>query len=279
MHPEPKAMTRVISDVHTHLLAVQRSYRDRIIQELPINVSSVLPETYILESETIPFSPRIFREICLRIAPLLVEQNPGADFVPLLSEMQDDVLLQLAQAVQHSLEQDWPLALEMAIQEMRLHCCAGLDQQALHMLLLAAFVPFYAAFAKMQSELDLDNWQKGWCPICGQHPVNGHNRSGDGRRILGCWLCGTQWLYSRSICPVCGCQARDGLLLLTPLGGDGRRRIQACEECRHYLKITDCTEASGDCDLQQENSATVNLDILAQRKGYRPASHPQRQQH
>ena len=276
MHAEPEAMTRVIRDVHAHLLAVQRSYRDRIIQELPIQVNVVLPETYILETETLPFSPQLFREICLRIAPLLTEQKPEADFVPLLSGLKDEVLLELTEAVQHSPELDLPRALEMAVEEARLYGCNAMAPEELCMLLLAAFVPFYTAYASKQQSASLANWQKGWCPVCGQHPVNGFNRPGDGRRILGCWLCDTQWTYSRTLCPVCGNQGQDGLLLLTPLGGDGRRRIQACEDCGHYLKITDCTEASGECDLQVENSATVNLDILAQRKGYRPASHPQR---
>ncbi|MGI6366407.1 MAG: formate dehydrogenase accessory protein FdhE [Bacillota bacterium] len=275
MQAEPKAMTQVIIDVHANLLTVQRSYRDRILQSLPAPVSAELPDTYILETEPLPFSPHIFREVCLRIAPLLAEQNPQADYVPVLSGLTDEVLQQLARAVQHAPEQDLPLALEMAVREVGLHKFHSLEPEALHMLLLAAFIPFFSAFARAQSALDMERWQKGWCPVCGQFPINGYNRPGDGRRILGCWLCETQWPYSRTACPVCGCDSREGLLLLTPLGGDRTRRLQVCEECGHYLKITDCTEASDACDLQAENSATVNLDILAQRKGYRPASHPQ----
>ena len=57
---------------------------------------------------------------------------------------------------------------------------------------------------------------------------------------------------------------------------DPLRRLQVCDDCGYYVKITDCTQAQTGCDLQLENAETVFLDILAQRKGYRPASHPHR---
>lgn len=276
MSAEPKTLGSEICSINSHLLQVQRHYRDIIARELPASISTELPGTYILESENLPFCPQIFREVCLRLAPQLSRQNPEADFVPLLSRLDDAKLSQLATAMQNAPEQDLPLALELAIREVRIDKLFTSNLEALHMLFLAAFVPFFSAFAQQQSEMSLERWQKGWCPVCGQYPVNGYNRPGDGRRVLGCWMCETQWTYSRMGCPVCSSLSQDGQLLLTPLGGDGTRRIQVCEDCGHYLKVTDCTEASGECDLVLENAATVHLDVLAQRKGYRPASQPQR---
>lgn len=272
--PKRQGSDNLIREIHAQLLEVQRSYRDKIIQELPAPLCAGSPDTYVLEAENLPFSPQIYREICLRLAPLLTEHNPQADFIPLLSRLSDVILKQLATALQQAPELDITRALELSVEEIRLHRLSPLDNGALHMLLLSAFVPFYSAFACQQANIDLSCWQKGWCPVCGQYPVNGYNRCGDGRRILGCWLCETEWTFSRLVCPVCESQRQDGQLLLTPLGGDRVRRIQVCEDCGHYLKITDCTQASNNCDLQVENALTVNLDILAQRKGYRPASHP-----
>lgn len=274
MHAEPRPQgAEYLNEISAQLLSVQRSYRDRIIRELSGPVCQGLSDSYLLECQELPFSPTIFREVCLRLAPLLSENSPQADFVPLLSQMDDVTLEKLAVELQHAPEQDLPKALHLAVQEVRLHKLSSLDYEALHSLLLAAFVPFFSAYAK-SLDLDTDGWQHGWCPVCGQYPINGFNRSGDGRRILGCWMCETQWSFTRGICPVCSSRSQDGQRVLTPMGENRTRRIQVCEDCGHYLKITDCTEASEECDLQAENSATVHLDILAQRKGYRPASHP-----
>ena len=271
--PIPRSNNQIVNDVHTQLLDLQRSYRDRIIKELPVSpITAGPPDSYVLESEKIPFSPRIFRELCLRIAPLLSEQVPGEDYVPLLSDLSDASLEQLALALQQVPEQDVIAALGLAVVEVRLHKLTTLDRGALHMLLLAAFVPFYSAFAQQQNVAD--RWQRGWCPICGQFPVNGYNRPGDGGRVLGCWMCECEWSFTRQGCPVCTSSGTEGMLYLIPENGERNRRIQVCEDCGHYLKISDYAQATEKCDLQRENAATVYLDILAQRQGYRPASRP-----
>ncbi|HPZ91416.1 MAG TPA: formate dehydrogenase accessory protein FdhE [Bacillota bacterium] len=273
MRAETQILSGDVVSINLRILEIQRRYRDVIARELPAPVCAQLPATYILETVTLPFAPHLFREICLRLIPLLQESNPEADYVPLLSRLDDEILWQLAGAVQHSPEPDLAMALDLAVREVRIDKLPVPEADALRMLFLAALMPFFSAFARQQTGIDLSRWQQGWCPVCGQYPVNGFNRPQDGRRILGCWLCETQWAYTRFTCPVCGCRGKDGQLLLVPRGGDRRRRIQVCEECRHYLKITDCTQAGSGCDLQLENSATIHLDVLAQRQGYRPASH------
>lgn len=254
------------------ILEVQRLFRDKISEELPAPSRKARINNYILECEKILFSPRLFREICVRLAVLLAGHNPETDFLPLICNLEDSALEALALTVQNSLEPNLVQATKIAIHELRLHKLCSLDPHALAGFFLAALVPFYTAFARQQ-RLEPEDWHRGWCPVCGQYPVNGYNRPGDGRRILGCWMCETEWAYSRMSCPVCSSNRQDGQLLLT-LAGDCSRRIQVCDDCGYYLKITDCTQATGACDLQLENAATVFLDILAQRKGYRPASQP-----
>lgn len=272
MNPVPSPQGEKIQEVHAQLLEIQRDYRKKLIREMPVQPQSCSRNGYILEKVRLPFSPTLFRELSLRIAPLLAEQCQE-DFVPLLAKLGDKALENLARTVQYSLEQDFPQALEMAITEVRLHKLSPLGLDSLHQLLLTSFVPFFSAFAHQQ-DLNPDTWKQGWCPVCGQFPISGYNRCGDGRRMLGCWLCDTQWSFPRLECPVCGNQHQEKLLQLTPLG-DKIHRIQVCEDCGHYLKITDCTASKECCDLHLENAATVHLDVLAQRRGYRPASQAQ----
>lgn len=272
MKAEPKDSP--IMPLLTQILELQRLFRDKVCRELPVPARKTRINNYILECEKILFSPRLFREICLRLATLLAGHNPGTDFLPLIRNLEDSTLEAVAVTVQNSLEPDLVLAMEISVRELRLHKLTPQDPQALAGFFLAALVPFYTAFARQQM-LKPEDWQRGWCPVCGQYPVNGYNRPGDGRRILGCWMCETEWAYSRMSCPVCSSSRQDGQLLLT-LAGDCSRRIQVCDDCGYYLKITDCTQAAAGCDLQLENAATVFWDILAQRKGYRPASHPHR---
>lgn len=270
MKAEPKAP---ILPLLRQILDVQRYYRDIVIAELPLTRKTWDIQNYILECERILFSPRLFREICIRLASLMTSHIPETDFISLIFNLEDSTLEALATTVQCCLEPDLVEAMGITVRELRLHKLCPLDPSVLAGFFLAAIVPFYTAYAHQQAPKE-EEWQRGWCPVCGQYPVNGYNRPGDGRRILGCWMCETEWIHSRLTCPICN-SSQEGQLMLF-LEGDSNRRIQVCDTCGYYLKITDCTQAQTGCDLQLENAATVFLDILAQRKGYRPASHPQR---
>lgn len=252
------------------LLRIQHQYRDRIEKELPVVAVERVAGNYILESERFPFSPVLFREILLHLAPLLREySSQPVDFVPLLSRLDDDLLNQLANAVQSSPEQDFPNALAMAVREVRLHRKANLPEDVLELLLQTSFVPFFSAFSRQQNIPS--KWQRGWCPVCGQFPINGCNIAEDNRRVLGCWLCEANWSYMRLACPVCSCLDA-GKLKLLAVTEQRNHRLQICGECNHYLKITDNWPQDKPFDPMGENAATAYLDILAQQQGFRPAS-------
>lgn len=255
------------------ILDVQREFRDIVIAELPLPKKTGAIQSYILECERILFSPRLFREICIRLASLMASHNRETDFISLIFSLEDSTLEALATTVQSCLEPDLVAAMEIAVRELRLHKLSPLEPSLLAEFFLAAIVPFYTAYALQQAPVG-ENWYRGWCPVCGQYPVNGYNRPEDGRRILGCWMCETEWSFSRLTCPICSSNQEGQLMLF--LEEDPRRRLQVCDDCGYYVKITDCTQAQAGCDLQLENAETVFLDILAQRKGYRPASHPHR---
>lgn len=252
------------------LLDIQHRYCDRIERELPAIAVERVEGNYILENARLPFSPVLFREILLHLVPLLKKHCPQpADFVPLLSRLDDELLEQLALAVQNSPEQDFPRALSMAVRELRINWDAKLPADILELLLQAAFVPFYSAFSRQQKMPA--RWQLGWCPVCGQVPINGCNTAIENRRLLGCWLCEASWSFLRLACPVCSCSDAGKLRLLAVREKDNHR-LQVCGECNHYLKITDNWPTDRPFDPMRENAATAYLDILAQEQGFRPAS-------
>ncbi len=251
------------------LLEIQQSYREKIERQLPVFAVERAEGNYILESENFPFSPVLFREILLYLAPLLTDCcSRSLDCVPLLSRLDDEVLDQLATAVQSSPEQDFADALSLAVDEVRLERRTELPRDILELLLQAAFVPFYSAFARQQ---DISGQKDaGWCPVCGQLPVNGCNMAEDNSRVLGCWLCNTSWTYSRLACPACQNQDHEKLRVFT-VEEQPRHRLQVCSECNHYIKITHDWPQQSYCAMS-ENATTAYLDILAQQQGYRPAS-------
>ncbi|MTI95132.1 MAG: formate dehydrogenase accessory protein FdhE [Firmicutes bacterium] len=252
------------------ILAVQRRYQEKIRADLPVEPMERLGGNYALECEKLPLSALRFREVLLHLAPVIAEMT-GIDYAPLLSRLDDQVLEQMFNSLADCPEQDVTGALELTVREVRLDKISGIKPEVLVPLLQAAIVPFYTSFASQQNQKLFERWQMGWCPVCGQFPVNGSNRPGDGRRVLGCWLCETRWIFPRLVCPVCSNHDSGKIHTLT-LAEDKNHRVQLCSECNHYLKITDCQGRPEDCDLMLENLSTMHLDVLAQQDGFRPAS-------
>jgi FdhE protein len=90
----------------------------------------------------------------------------------------------------------------------------------------------------------------------------------DGRRILECYLCGTQWAFKRLRCPFCGNEDHKTLGYLF-LDGDSCR-IDKCDNCKRYIKTLDERKSTQDqpLSLLVQDVATLYLDILAIREGY-----------
>ena len=52
-------------------------------------------------------------------------------------------------------------------------------------------------------------------------------------------------------------------------GEEKQYRLEVCKACQHYLKVVDGQRIGPHLCLDVENLATLHLDILAQREGYR----------
>jgi len=109
----------------------------------------------------------------------------------------------------------------------------------------------------------------GSCPACGSTPGLASLRPEDGRRVLHCSLCGHSWPFGRLACPFCASEDEATLTRLTVAGEDARR-IEACDRCRHYLKVIDrrgLPEAEPFIPLVEE-VAGLYLDLVAEKEGY-----------
>jgi formate dehydrogenase accessory protein FdhE len=107
------------------------------------------------------------------------------------------------------------------------------------------------------------------CPACGSSPSVARLRRPDGRRVLTCSLCGSEWEAARLLCTCCGTHEREDLGMLRLADGDARW-VETCEACKGYIKTVDERRLpEGETVLPVvEEAATLHLDLLAEREGY-----------
>ena len=116
---------------------------------------------------------------------------------------------------------------------------------------------------------DQARWGRGYCPTCGALPVSAQLAAAESERprVLSCGPCRTRWQYQRIGCPFCGNEAQE-LLRILQVEGEEDLRIDACDQCRGYLKTyTD----EGDEALFLADWPTLHLDLLAAQRGFRRA--------
>jgi formate dehydrogenase accessory protein FdhE len=107
------------------------------------------------------------------------------------------------------------------------------------------------------------------CPACGSSPSIARLRRADGRRLLTCGLCGSEWEAARLTCAYCGTPDRTALGVLRLDDADARW-VETCERCKGYIKTVDERKlAEGEMVLPVvEEAATLHLDLLAEHEGY-----------
>lgn len=111
--------------------------------------------------------------------------------------------------------------------------------------------------------LDLQAWQRAWCPICGGEP-DFAVLSGPSERSLVCGRCLAQWPFHPTACPFCG----NGSGVTSFASRDRRYRVYGCEACRKYLKAYDARGAARPVMHSVDTIATLPLDAAAIQKGY-----------
>jgi FdhE protein len=114
---------------------------------------------------------------------------------------------------------------------------------------------------------ETEEWNQGYCPLCGGVPVMGELVGEEGKKQLHCGTCGTSWAYTRLQCSHCGNDDVATLEYFTA-EGDTSHRVNVCRKCSCYLKLVDSRVAGVGLPLDIEDLATLHLDQLAQQEGF-----------
>ncbi|MDD5746999.1 MAG: formate dehydrogenase accessory protein FdhE [Candidatus Omnitrophica bacterium] len=117
--------------------------------------------------------------------------------------------------------------------------------------------PFFEhAAAQLNFKIKGDQWSKGYCPVCGGRPLMAKFRRDDGKRILECSLCGTNWPFLRIRCPFCDNDDKDTLQFFF-VDDTSPYRVDVCDKCRKYIKTVD------ERKLPENEEAVVVIDDIA----------------
>ena len=120
---------------------------------------------------------------------------------------------------------------------------------------------------KLRDQVDLKNWMRGYCPICGSLPHMSEFK-GEGQRYLLCSFCSFQWPGERLRCPFCENSDHNKLHYFYTEGQEVYR-VDLCDKCKQYIKTVDSRKLNYEPDLNLEDIATIHLDILASEKGFK----------
>jgi FdhE protein len=145
----------------------------------------------------------------------------------------------------------------------------GLDPEMLLFLFLAGWKPFIKARARALArdpKLDWSSWTRSYCPVCGGLPLLAYLEEG-GKRSGTCSVCEFTWPLPRFVCPHCEKTDQQNFRYFFTDQEPGLR-LEVCESCRHYLKIIDLREWTGDPFPLLDDLVTTHLDLWARNKGY-----------
>lgn len=146
----------------------------------------------------------------------------------------------------------------------------GLDKEDLFFLGLQLGKPVFELYAdELKGKINLSNWGKGYCPVCGSPPAFAYLRKEDGKRILWCQFCETEWSFMRLKCPFCSNEDQNSLRYFFT-EEESFYRVDVCDRCKKYLKTIDQRKMP-DPDkllLYRESIQTLSLDLLAKKDGY-----------
>ncbi len=124
--------------------------------------------------------------------------------------------------------------------------------------------PFYEEFIHE----DFRHWNQATvCPFCGSKSHFSRLRKDDGKRLMFCDRCFTEWESLSLYCVHCGNDEPHTIKYLS-VENDNAYQIYYCEKCKGYLKTYDERETGVTTDLFIADIETIYLDMLAQQKGY-----------
>ena len=145
---------------------------------------------------------------------------------------------------------------------------AGVDAGRLAVAAQLAATPILRACASQLRKQIPESWMKGYCPICGAWPATAELRGLERNRRLRCGRCASDWALPVLQCPFCNELRHDRLRSLLPEGDEQTRRVDACDTCKGYVKTFSVLQAMRPRALATIDLATVELDMVAEERGY-----------
>jgi len=112
-------------------------------------------------------------------------------------------------------------------------------------------------------------WEKGYCPICGDFPSIALIEEEGGKRFLHCSSCGHDWRFTRVVCPYCENQAQQGMDYFY-IENKTQETAFICEKCRKYLVTLYRAGRLLERDMDISAISLVHLDMIMQDRGYQP---------
>ena len=112
-------------------------------------------------------------------------------------------------------------------------------------------------------------WEKGYCPVCGDFPSIALIEEEGGKRFLHCSSCGQDWRFTRVACPYCEKDSGQGMDYFYV---EGRTQESAfiCDGCKKYLVTLYRVGHVLPRDMDVSAITLVHLDMIMQDKGYEP---------
>jgi FdhE protein len=123
--------------------------------------------------------------------------------------------------------------------------------------------------AREAATLDLDGWDKGYCPVCGDFPSIALIEEKGGKRFLHCSSCGHDWRFTRVVCPCCENVAPEGMDYFY-IDNKTQEAAFICDKCQRYLVTLYRVGHLLERDMDVSAISLVHMDMIMQDKGYKP---------
>jgi len=113
------------------------------------------------------------------------------------------------------------------------------------------------------------DWEKGYCPICGDFPTIALIEEEGGKRFLHCSTCGQDWRHTRVSCPYCEKETRQNMEYFY-IENKTQEAAFVCDQCKKYLVTLYRAGKLFARDMDVTAISLIHMDILMQNKGYEP---------
>ena len=146
---------------------------------------------------------------------------------------------------------------------------ASADPGAFQAIAALLPVPFLQACHRQFASAIPEDWVEPYCPICGSWPAFTEVLGIERARHYRCGRCGAAWHAHGLSCPYCRTIDHEQLLTLVPEKAGSSAVIDACRQCRGYLKTFNRLQGCEAGAVMIEDLGSVALDVAALEDGYK----------